>query len=71
MDHYDCDRGYGTAGNERWELAGHEAVVGAAEGKSHEVVEVGLVGVGMSDLCDKVGQGDRGLTVGWLFAKVS
>lgn len=46
MDHYHCKRGYRTAGNEGRELAGHEAVVCAAEGKGHEVVEVGLVGWG-------------------------
>ena len=48
MDHYYRKGGYGTAGNEGRELGCHEAVVGAAEGKGHEVVEVGLVG-GMSD----------------------
>ncbi len=43
VDHYYRERGYGTAGDKGRELAGHEAVVCAAKGKGHEVVEVGLV----------------------------
>lgn len=42
MDHDACDGGHGTSWDDGWDLAGHESVVGAAEGEGHAVVEIGL-----------------------------
>lgn len=42
VDHDGCYGGWKTTRNDGWNFAGHDAVVGAAEGEGEEVVEVGL-----------------------------
>ena len=42
VDHDGCYGGWQTTRDDGWDLAGHDAIVGAAKGEGEEVVEVGL-----------------------------